>query len=279
MKLEHSQSVLSVSDFQSESDFRKGWNQVDLLSLPDLVDDKYLVGFASSDRCVEEALRLRFQVFNVELDEGLVESAITGLDRDRFDAQMTHVCVLERATGRIVGTYRVQTARHALAHGGLYSAQEFDLTGFAPWLEQGVELGRACLAPEHRTLAALVKLWLGIGAFMNVYEQRYLFGCCSLTSRDPDDGWRALKTLRRQGALHREVFLPAMPGYSCGDRAREHAADLGEAIPLPKLFRTYLRLGVKVISEPALDRDFGTVDFLVLLDGYGVSLSQLDVLK
>ena len=48
---------------------------------------------------------------------------------------------------------------------------------------------------------------------------------------------------------------------------------------LPKLFRTYIRLGTKVISEPAIDLEFGTVDFLVLQDGKKFTFSQLDVLK
>ena len=57
-----------------------------------------------------------------------------------------------------------------------------------------------------------------------------------------------------------------------------YAPDLGNAIPLPKLFRAYMSLGAQVISEPALDREFGTVDFLVMLDGHWVALSKLDVL-
>jgi putative hemolysin len=112
---------------------------------------------------------------------------------------------------------------------------------------------------------------------MKLYGQQYVFGCCSLTTQDPDDGWRALKTIRANGNLHSELFLPAQPGYACGPRERDE--DIGGALSLPKLFKTYLRLGAKVISEPAIDRRFGTVDFLVLQDGHEVSLSQLNVMQ
>ena len=34
----------------------------------------------------------------------------------------------------------------------------------------------------------------------------------------------------------------------------------------PKLLRAYLTIGAKICSEPAIDRDFKTIDFLTLLD-------------
>jgi putative hemolysin len=37
-------------------------------------------------------------------------------------------------------------------------------------------------------------------------------------------------------------------------------------IAIPKLFKTYLRVGAKVCGAPAIDRQFGTIDFFVLMD-------------
>jgi putative hemolysin len=145
---------------------------------------------------------------------------------------------------------------------------------------RAVECGRACIALDHRSPATVLLLWAGIGAFMKIYEQRYLFGCCSLTSQDPDEGWRALRTLRAKGYVHPELWLRAMPEYTCGPAERESDPALkGELEKIPKLFNAYMRLGSKVISEPAIDREFGTVDFLVLLDGEkDVNYSSLNVL-
>jgi len=36
--------------------------------------------------------------------------------------------------------------------------------------------------------------------------------------------------------------------------------------PAPKLLRAYLTIGAKICSEPAIDREFKTIDFLTLLD-------------
>jgi len=44
---------------------------------------------------------------------------------------------------------------------------------------------------------------------------------------------------------------------------------LSSAMPnerAPKLLRAYLAIGAKICSEPAIDREFRTIDFLTLLD-------------
>ena len=35
---------------------------------------------------------------------------------------------------------------------------------------------------------------------------------------------------------------------------------------IPKLLRAYLSIGDQICGPPALDREFGTIDFLTLLD-------------
>lgn len=255
-----------MRELHQRSDLRRLWNQVDMLTYPMQKKSPYIVGFACSDACVEAALRLRYEVFNVELKSGLAESHMTGMDRDAFDDQMTHLVVLEKQTGRMVGTYRFQRAVTALEHRGLYSEGEFDTSALEPYLPSAMELGRACTAADHRHASALLTLWFGLQVYINLFDVRYLFGCCSIMSADPDDGWRAMKTLRTGNHLHPQLMLDTCSRCSCGDPSRERDADLGEAITLPKLFRTYLRLGAKVISRPCIDREFGSIDFLILMD-------------
>ncbi len=62
---------------------------------------------------IRAAQALRFEVFNLELNEGLSESYATGRDEDRFDAFCDHLVVEHLPTGSIVGTYRLQTGLNA----------------------------------------------------------------------------------------------------------------------------------------------------------------------
>ena len=228
-------------------------------------EGRYIVRFARTHAEFDAAAKLRFEVFNLELGEGLATSFQTGRDRDEFDETCHHLLVLEAETDQVIGTYRMQTSEMA-AHGkGFYSAGEFDLSSFpANVLNNAVELGRACVAQSHRNTAVLFLLWRGLAAYLLHSRKRYLFGCCSLTSQDTREGWRALELLKEQGHLHPQLFVPPRPGFECAADDKD-IAQAPEA-KIPRLFRTYLRYGAQVCSPPAIDRQFKTIDFLVLFD-------------
>lgn len=229
-----------------------------------LEEGAYRVRFAHNLGELDEVLRLRFEVFNLELGEGLEASFATGRDQDEFDLTCHHLIVEHRESGRIIGTYRLQTPRMACGPDGLYTATEYDLSAMPDViLHQSVEVGRACIAREHRGRQVLYLLWRGLALYMAHNRLRYLFGCCSLTSQDERDGHRTLALLRGREVLHPDLWLPALPDFDCGE---PDGTENGEGVALPPLFEIYLRYGGKVCSPPAIDRRFKTIDFLVLLD-------------
>ena len=163
-------------------------------------------------------MRLRYEVFNLELGEGLEQSHASGRDEDTFDAGCHHLIVEHEPTGQIIGTYRMQTQEMAEANGGFYSDGEFDLSGFPhAVLKQSVELGRACVAQEHRRQRVLFGLWKGLAAYVTFMNKRYLFGCCSLTSQDPQQGRMVLEKLRLDGLIHPDYIVKPRPDMLCED--------------------------------------------------------------
>jgi putative hemolysin len=226
---------------------------------------RYVARFARTPAELDAAAMLRFEVFNLELGEGLAGSFQTGRDWDEFDEHCHHLLVLETETDRVIGTYRMQTGEMAARGKGFYSAGEFDFSGLpSNVLHNAVELGRACIAQAHRNTSVLFLLWQGLAAYLLHNRKRYLFGCCSLTGQDAQEGWRAMELLKEQGHLHPQVLLPPRPGFECTADAKDVAA--APVVKIPRLFRTYLRYGAKVCSPPAIDRQFKTIDFLVLFD-------------
>ncbi|MEP7270061.1 MAG: GNAT family N-acyltransferase [Acidobacteriota bacterium] len=238
----------------------------DGLPADEIRDGRYFVRFVDSLDELDKVLRLRFEVFNLELGEGLDSSFATGRDRDRYDRSCHHLAVYDSRYEQLVGTYRIQTSAMAATAHGFYSANEFDLSAIPMNIvDQSVELGRACILPEHRNTQVLFLLWKGLASYCRFNAKRFLFGCCSLTSQDPGFGLSTYDYLRRQHLVHPEVFAEPRAEFECRAHSRESE---GEAIEvnLPRLFRTYLRFGAKVCSPPAIDRQFKTIDFLVLFD-------------
>ncbi len=222
----------------------------------------YSLRFATTPADLDLILRLRFEVFNLELHEGLDTAFATGRDEDEFDALFHHILVWHHPSGRCVGTYRMQTAAMARDASGYYSAGEFALHSLpAEVLEHSVEIGRACVAREHRTGRVLHLLWRGLAEYLSWNRCHGLFGCCSLTTQDLGLGGRAYRHLQHLGAEHPDLRVEPLPGLEC-----ELPASHGEPVHIPALFQSYLNLGARILGPPAIDRLFKTIDFLVLLD-------------
>jgi putative hemolysin len=225
-------------------------------SLPDdcqLRSTPYRVYLARTEDERRAAFRLRFRVFNLELHEGLERAYETGEDIDEFDAVCDHLIVSNDHTGDIVGTYRLQTGASARRNLGYYSAKEFDFTPYDPLRFEMVELGRACIHPDHRKYEVLMLLWKAIARYAAERGARYLIGCSSLTSQDVKVGSAIYETLKPMRTA------PLSP----------YGFELAQS-PLrlrpPKLLRTYLAVGAYICGAPGLDREFRTIDFLTLMD-------------
>jgi putative hemolysin len=224
---------------------------------------RYAVCFARTAEELDAVLRLRFEVFNLELGEGLDASFLTRRDEDEFDATSHHLLVVERASGCAVGTYRLRMSEADVESRGFYSAGEFNLACLPPQVAgESVEIGRACVAREHRNTHVLFLLWRGLAAYLGHHRKRYFFGCCSLAGTDARTGLRVLDYMERGGHMHPTLYVPPRAGFECDGDANEYDGEPS----VPKLFRSYLRFGAKVCGPPALDRAFRTTDFFVIFD-------------
>lgn len=216
----------------------------------------------------DAACRLRFRVFNLELGEGLESSYQNGMDTDHFDLFCEHLIVEDQladdASLRVVGTYRLQSGTTAGVHLGYYSEQEFDFSPFEGIRTQVLELGRASIDREHRTPEVLTLLWRGIAQYATNHKLRYLIGCSSLNTREPTEGWKLYQQLAPYRVSGQFETRPT-PRYNCPLPVQKFDA-IKPGIKIPKLLRTYMVIGARIAAPPAWDREFGTMDFLTLLD-------------
>ena len=230
-----------------------------------LEQGRYRLSFATTGEELDAVLRLRFRVFNLEMGEGLDSSFVSGRDEDSFDACCHHLLVENTDTREIVGTYRIQTRPMAEGGNGFYSAGEFDLRDLPEHvIHDAAETGRACIAREDRNRQVLFLLWRGLALYMKTNRKRFLFGCCSLNSQDPVLGIQLYRQLQAEERVDPKIDVQPLPGLEC---SADTAATVRTApIPLPTLFRTYLRYGATVCSRPAIDRAFKTIDYFVVFD-------------
>jgi putative hemolysin len=239
------------------------------------------VRLARSAREVATAQELRFSVFYEELNANPDAASLQSRrDADRFDAFCDHLIVVRRMAknevgqfsvddGEMVGTYRLLRQSVAEQNGGFYTQSEFDI---APLLAakpelKFLELGRSCVLKQYRTKPVVELLWQGIWNYVRHHGLDVMLGCASLEGTDHRVHAPTLNFLARNCSAPPEWRVRAVP-----ERYVEMKSDTGNSIDaktalkaLPPLIKGYLRLGCYIGEGAVIDRQFNTIDVLIIL--------------
>ena len=248
------------------------WNELTTkLMTPALIAEKdpYGIKFAETPEEVLATQRLRYRVFNQEQGKGLESAENDGIDQDEYDRHSIHLMVYRKDTGEPVGTYRIIPGQQSVA--GLYSSREFQIRGLDPLLSMTLEVGRSCVDPAYRDGSVVALLWMGIAEIMRRSGMRYLMGCVSLEETRSAAGWALYEYFKVHDLLDRAVTAEPVKGYelqkatpSAVESLFRDTARMREL--MPPLLKGYFRLGARICGPPAFDYEFGTVDYLLLLD-------------
>ncbi|MCE9499406.1 MAG: GNAT family N-acetyltransferase [Leptospira sp.] len=234
------------------------------------IERKLEVRLAENQFEIEQTLALRYNVFNLEMGEGLPQSSSTRKDRDEYDFYCEHLIVMDKARDNmIVGTYRILNRKTAKKNIGFYSETEFDLSKLYELEDEVAEVGRSCVHPEYRDGSVITLLWAGLGEYMMQNNVRYLMGCGSIHSTDPVMASEVYAFLREKDGLAETKFEVMPLDINKIENFDTNFAinDIKETTKkIPPLVKGYLRVGAKICGTPALDRVFGTTDLFVLFD-------------
>ncbi len=220
---------------------------------------RFAVSVAQSAAEVEEAQRLRWQVF-VEEQGAHPEPGQPGIEADRFDPYCHHLVVRDLEIGLAVGTYRVLTALQARRLGGFYTEQEFDLCGLAEHRRYIVEIGRSCVHPDYRSGVVIAMLWAGLAGLIRGSDARFVIGCASISMSD--GGMEAANVYRKLADEHM-----CAPEYRMAPRnpLAIGTVEVDTSVKPPPLIKGYLRAGAEIAGAPAVDMAFGTADLPIVL--------------
>lgn len=244
----------------------------------------YTVKTVSNYDELVRCLRLRFDVFHLEY---MQKNRVTGVDIDGLDMKCDHLAIFHG--DRVVGTYRLNSSRFT---DRFYSTGEFEMGALLALPGAKLELGRACIAREHRDGRVIAALWRGIAEYLRLTDTRYMFGCTSVKTVDVAEIAGVHRLLLAEGAV--DTSLGVVPtrkhrvrdfiatvrdqALSIGTSAAAASVAVGTATAatgtdataagdlIPSLLMSYLKMNAKVCGEPALDREFGCFDYLTLLD-------------
>lgn len=228
----------------------------------------YLVKTATTKTELIECFRLRNEVFNREF------RGVNNLeyDFDDFDSACDHIIILHRESQKIVGTYRLNST---LFSKSFYTLTEFEIKNFRSLPGPILELGRACIQKDHRRGIVISLLWRGIAEYMKLSNSRTLIGCSSIKICDSREAALVYQYLSSKGHLDTRFGAKPKPNYEMDNFAVWHEylrVHYNEKLALeaenllPSLLKSYLKMGAKIMAEPAFDQDFNCIDLLTVLE-------------
>jgi len=221
---------------------------------------------------VDAAQALRYRVFYDEMKaKPSPEHARRRRDFDKFDAYCDHVLVRDLRLGQgaeaVIGTYRLLRGDVAARHDGFYTADEFDISKLVAYPGQALELGRSCVAAEHRSGPTMQLLWQSIADYVFRHDITVMFGCASLPGTDIAELALPLAYLHHHHLAPPAVRARALPDrYTGMDLMAPDDIDIRAAsAALPPLVKGYLRLGGVVGDGAVIDHQFNTTDVCVIV--------------
>jgi putative hemolysin len=238
--------------------------------IPIYLDRKnFIIKTASNATELYEALKLRHDIF---IEELLHKTNKSGVDLDHFDKKCDHLLIIDKKTGKLIGTYRLQSSLHTKRW---YTATEFHMRQIRKLPGNKLELGRACVHPDYRNGVTISMLWEGIHAYMTASDTRYMFGCSSIKTMDKEEIKRIYYYLQQQDHVTEDLKVRPKGKFKVHGLRRhlkKHPRFAGSMDStnildkIPSLLQSYLKVGAKVCGSPAIDKSFRCIDFLTLLD-------------
>ncbi len=145
----------------------------------------YLYEHKKGSTILQEIARLREYTFR-KVEEGTGKKR----DKDDYDYYYKHIILWDDKELEIVGSYRIAESNDIYNNYGIegfYTNSLFKLkSGFEPYLNNSIELGRSFVQPKYWGTRALDYLWQGIGAYLYKNPHiKYLFGAVSLSGAMP----------------------------------------------------------------------------------------------
>ena len=234
------------------------------------------VRLAETEQEIEQAQRLRYQVFYEEM------SAIPSpqmrearRDFDKYDDVCDHLLVVDRdalnedGQPLVVGTYRLTREQDAVRAGGFYTSSEYDLSAMLKGMAAGsknLELGRSCVLKSYRARPGTMQLlWKGLMAYVARFDIDLMFGCASLPGIDVEEMALPLSYLHHFHPMPQGLKVRAQASLFVDmNRIPADAIDPRDGLrSLPPLLKGYVRAGCCIGDGAVIDRQFGTTDVFI----------------
>lgn len=195
-------------------------------------------------------------------------------DKDEYDKYCDHLIIIDSDNNEVVGTYRLIKKSHLSVLKTFLTESEFDLTPLKNY--EVLEVGRAVVKEEYRSSSIISLLWKAVIKYAIAEKVDYMVGTASFHGIDPtpyEDTFsylynNYLSSIEERCYVNKESSYPLnlKPEYDL-EQAKKN---------LPSLIKGYLNLGASIGDGVFIDKDFNSLDVLIVLKISNISQRYLN---
>ena len=113
-------------------------------------------------------------------------------------------------------------------------------------------------------------MWKGIYAYLEQARADFLFGCSSLSNVSTKEALAVISYLQENSLCSEDKYsIRIRKKFNCNRELLSQVSYLSkkneDKIELPPLFKSYLKIGAKMIDIPAYDSYYKCYDFFTIL--------------
>ncbi len=225
--------------------------------------EKFIVKFAENEQEKMQTYKLRYNELILEYRPDNVNEVC--YDVNEYDEYGKLAICIDTETNEVVGAYRIITSDYLPQGKSFVSEGEFDISALKNSGESIAELSRAVVKREYRGSLVLMLLLRFLIGYIREKGYRYIIGEASFFGTD-------------KMALQKEISYIAHNHYNpeynveCLDKnqieilPKEELNFVEIKRSLPPLIRAYIAFGAFLSKDTFCDKEFGSIDTLVIVD-------------
>lgn len=185
-------------------------------------------------------------------------------DKDDYDEYCDHIIVVDNNNSEVVGTYRLIKSDHLVKLKTFLTESEFDISPLKKY--KLLEVGRAVVKEEYRTSNIISLLWKAIINYAIEEQIDYMIGTASFHGIDPTpylDTFAYLYNMHLM-KIEERCNVNSRSSYPLNIKSDY---DLNKAkANMPPLIKGYLSLGAVIGDGVYVDKEFNSLDVLIVLN-------------
>lgn len=220
-----------------------------------------LIKLAETSDEYMQIYKLRYQELLLEYDKN--KKVEDELDKDEYDDVCDHLIAVDITKSQVVGTYRLIKKSHLKSLKTFLTETEFNLEPIKKY--ELLEVGRAVVKEEYRDGVTIGMLWKGVIRYAVEEEMDIMIGTASFHGIDPTIYKETLSYLYDNHLSPEEIRCFANKDSSTELKLTSDYDIVQAKKNMPPLIKGYLNLGATVGDGAYIDRDFNSVDVLIVL--------------